>query len=46
MPTAQLVPVADAGYVLLVCGQPAGPLFKTPAEALNFVRDYLFGAAQ
>lgn len=46
MPTAQLVPVADAGYALVVCGKPVGPLFKTPAAALDFVRDYLFGAAQ
>lgn len=45
MPTAQLVPVSDAGYVLVVCGQPVGPMFKTPAAALDFVRDYLFGAA-
>lgn len=45
MPTAKLERVTN-GYRLVVCGQIVGPKFKSPAAALDFVRDYLFGAAR
>lgn len=45
MATAHLERVVN-GYALIVCGQRVGPKFRSPAEALDFIRDYLFGTAQ
>lgn len=45
MPTAKFVRVTN-GYRLVVCGEMVGPKFRTPADAIGFLRDYLYGAAQ
>jgi len=47
MPTSEIVELpANAGYLVRICGQWQTTLFRTGAEAVQYLRDALLQAAQ
>lgn len=46
MVTAQIVYFGPGRFGVQVCGRRVGTLWDTPDEAMSFLKDYLYGAAQ